>query len=1072
MPGARSVLRGVGCRLRALAAAMAVTLFVAACPAVARAAQTCSNDAATFDPGLISAARAREQAGAGIATLSDDGLPSPLTPTSGHAHMLCVLVEFPDMPFSDTETEEVMQAQMGDGIEGMDCPSATIAAKAPYESVSAYYGRSSYGALAIESHVVSYEAAHERDHYTSDVSLLIREVMEGLDGSVDFSRYDANGDGYIDGVYLMFSGDVGAWASTWWPSMHNVQTLYPLIAGEMYDGELLGNLTLANRLNGSTAAVTTLIHETGHMLGLPDYYSYSSASGGEGNRGIGTTDMMFDSSGDHDAFSKWLLGWIGEENVTRVVVGAGGLTVKRGTAEPEHVDGPADVAVRALASEDASEGGGFLAVSADPGILGEKGLFTSFYLVQYDQAVGNQLAGATGLANAFRVYRVQAELTEDGSDFVKTNAFGSDNDKLIECLDPTGLSGHGVSAKCQLTLGDRITPATSPSTNFRESRAAGFTGIDLTVSRTGGAAGEVSVAYDGSLAPDPKAFWIADGGCGMLARGPYVLGCAYTPEVNGEALLAPTLLVDGEEYGVSVTVTSAGVSLDYELAPGVLRAGSTCEVVFPAGYFVLGTSSGEPVTSGELRVPLKVGPVAELARVDVIGSAAESGALAVTGISNVERLADGRAWVAQTFEDPATGNATLKMTRVEASDLSRSTTVRVTGADLALPSGTSQWSLTLVALDDGTVVLAAKSSEGVRLVWLDLAAGTVRGQTEVADALCEVRQVGDSCVLVRYDLGAVTVGAYALGESGIIEARFVTLAASSLLTGHDYVGVSSGGAVGYAGDGAGEPIGAQVRVMPADWLCDLLRDGYASEKEAKANVIDPSAYGAVAELPLPATDAPVSLASSGSTLLLLSMGYSTTLSRQTFTMSSFDLAGAPIATVELGGLRDEFALGVPELVAGQHGAAAVVFAEGNDIQARRATVLLRDSSLAQAGVLQDRGGATGAWADGSWVGVCSLPATREGTSNRLRGVVTAAIDVEKGPDDPTGPAVPTDPKTEPKDPDGPEGPASPDPDAVGRGSGTGVPATGDDAMPAVLPGLLACGGVALLALRRRASGER
>ena len=1066
MPVTRPVFLRAARRAHALLAALAVAVVLVACPATALAQDACDQGPTSFDAGLVAAARAREQAAAGIATLSDDAMPAPLTPASGHAHMLCILVDFPGTPFLAGETEEVMQAQMGDGIEGMDCPSAPIGATAPYESVSAYYERSSYGALSIESHVVSWRAAHERDHYTNDISLLIREVMEGLDDSVDFTRYDANGDGYIDGVYLMFSGDVGEWASTWWPSMHNVQTLYPSIAQETYDGELLGNLTLANRLNGSIAAVTTLIHETGHMLGLPDYYSYSSASGSGGNRGIGTCDMMFDSTGDHDAFSKWVLGWIGDENVTRVVVGADGLTVKRGTAEPEHVDGPVDVAVRALASEDASEGGGFLAVSADPAILGEKGLFSSFYLVQYDQAVGNQLASATRLANAFRVYRVQAELDESGTGFVKTNSFGPDNDKLIECLDPTGLSGHGLSEKCQLTLGDRITPATAPSTNFRESRAAGFTGIDLTVGQTGGAAGELRVAYDGSLAPDPDAFWVSDPGTGMLARGPYVLGCAYTPEVNDLLLQAPTLLVDGEEYGVSVTVTSAGISLDYELVPGVLRPDSTCEVVFPAGYFVLGSSSGKPVTSGELRVPLKVGPVAAIARADVIGSATEDGLLVATGISNVARAADGQAWVAQTFEDPAAGTAALKMTRVDASDLSRSVTVRVTGADLALPEGASQWDLTLVTLGDGMAVLAAKSAEEMRLVWIDLASGMVRGQTEVADTLCEVHQVGNAFVLVRYDLGSVTVGAYSLGEDDAPEARFVTLATGSLLTGRDYVGVGAGGAVGYAaGDASEVQAGTCVRVMPASWLCDLLRQGHATAEEAKANAVDPSACDAMAELPLPATDAPVSLASSDNALYLFSLGYSAALGRQTFTVSSFDLAGVPIATAELGDLRDEFALGVPEVVAGQHGALAVTFAEDKGLQARRATVLLRDSSLEWAGVLQDRGCGTGAWVGGSWLDVCSLMATRGGVSNRLRGVVTAAIDVERDPGDPT------DPKIDPDEPAGPEGPTPSDPDTPGQNPSGPVPTTGDDETPGIVPVLLACGGVALLLARCRAGVE-
>ena len=48
-----------------------------------------------------------------------------------------------------------------------------------------------------------------------------------------------------------------------------------------------------------------LIHETGHMLGLSDYYSYSYS----GYSPLGKIDMMDNNVGDHNPFSKILLGW-------------------------------------------------------------------------------------------------------------------------------------------------------------------------------------------------------------------------------------------------------------------------------------------------------------------------------------------------------------------------------------------------------------------------------------------------------------------------------------------------------------------------------------------------------------------------------------------------------------------------------------------------------------------------------------------------------------------------------------------------------------------------------------------
>jgi len=52
----------------------------------------------------------------------------------------------------------------------------------------------------------------------------------------------------------------------------------------------------------------TLIHETGHAMGLPDYYDYKPGVGPDG--GVGDFDMMDSASYDHNCFSKMLLGWV------------------------------------------------------------------------------------------------------------------------------------------------------------------------------------------------------------------------------------------------------------------------------------------------------------------------------------------------------------------------------------------------------------------------------------------------------------------------------------------------------------------------------------------------------------------------------------------------------------------------------------------------------------------------------------------------------------------------------------------------------------------------------------------
>ena len=55
----------------------------------------------------------------------------------------------------------------------------------------------------------------------------------------------------------------------------------------------------------------TYIHETGHMLGLIDYYSDNSSAP------AGMVDMMDFNIGDHNAYSKFSLGWVNPRIATK-----------------------------------------------------------------------------------------------------------------------------------------------------------------------------------------------------------------------------------------------------------------------------------------------------------------------------------------------------------------------------------------------------------------------------------------------------------------------------------------------------------------------------------------------------------------------------------------------------------------------------------------------------------------------------------------------------------------------------------------------------------------------------------
>lgn len=108
---------------------------------------------------------------------------------------------------------------------------------------------------------------------------LVKEACELLDGQVDFSQYDTNGDGYVDNVYVFYAGygeNDGGGASCIWP--HSWSLHYTMTCPEL-DGVKIDRYACSNELrftyDGSLDPTTigTFCHEFGHVLGQPDVYA-------------------------------------------------------------------------------------------------------------------------------------------------------------------------------------------------------------------------------------------------------------------------------------------------------------------------------------------------------------------------------------------------------------------------------------------------------------------------------------------------------------------------------------------------------------------------------------------------------------------------------------------------------------------------------------------------------------------------------------------------------------------------------------------------------------------------------
>lgn len=365
---------------------------------------------------------------------------------TGDAKMLLVRVEFADVKFEDSKIyseEEFYNMVMGDESTGAF----------PYESLNAYYKRSSYNKLNITSdQVYSCTLSKNREEYEwEDLGEqdLLKEVFEMLDSTVDFTDYDANNDGRLDSVCINFAGENTGWGSTWWSHKYDF-----LDSSIMYDGiRPAGYIFLETDIYDKSYATQTLIHETGHLLGLPDYYSQTSD-------GIGTTDMMNNNRGDHNGFSKWLLGWIDEENILRLNKESGNTQVELSPLASEKND--SDKLIAVIAPEDIS-------------------IYSEYYVVQYDEYMGNQSVFELEYP-AYRIFHVDAHLNDEGTDFQYNNMYAYER-FLIKAASV--VEGEYGAKRYYYGEEDAFTPDTNESSAFYGGNILGFTGIELTDFKTG-----------------------------------------------------------------------------------------------------------------------------------------------------------------------------------------------------------------------------------------------------------------------------------------------------------------------------------------------------------------------------------------------------------------------------------------------------------------------------------------------------------------------------------------------------------------------------------------------------------
>lgn len=385
-------------------------------------------------------------------------------PSTGDVNTLILTVEFQDASFEENIKQVLENNFFADGDEAND--------NYPRESAKAFYERSSFGKFKLDGDIIQYTSPNERSFYDDDMNVLIEEIIEALPDLVEaqmgeqdvnayLEQFDSNGDKILDGVYICYAGGTEVWGEQWWSYVG------------YWDGYTIGNYSFGSTCILGDYEPYVIIHETGHMLGLGDYYDYNLQ--GEAMAGIASLDMMRLNLGDHNAFSKMLLGWIEPDNVT-IISGD----------------------IETVQLSECSEEGECIIVLPD--YNAEEGLYTEFYLFTYREYVGNNyIAGYDMPQGGICVYYVNATLNEqgDGFQYDVSTAVGKGTVPLIRQIHQDGEVTHGeVSGTaidgaafpwpwmqdyeadtCCYHPGDVFTPYTLPSSSF-------FVGADVREGRT------------------------------------------------------------------------------------------------------------------------------------------------------------------------------------------------------------------------------------------------------------------------------------------------------------------------------------------------------------------------------------------------------------------------------------------------------------------------------------------------------------------------------------------------------------------------------------------------------------
>ena len=250
----------------------------------------------------------------------------PYFPHTGSPKALVILAEFQDTTFTIQDTKDVFTNYL---MNKDHFTEKHYDQNQNYKGVRGYFKDCSYGKFTPTFNVVGpVKLTKEQTYYgagSDNIKALIEDACSAVDGMVNFADYDANNDGIVDLVYVIYAGhsaNIGGNKTTdIWPKSGTVTISKKL------DGKSIRRYGVSNELAGlenktkdkeTINGIGLFCHEFSHTLGLPDIYAYNTNAENQDNQGMEFWDIMDGGTGirggrvpaSYLAWEREVMGWM------------------------------------------------------------------------------------------------------------------------------------------------------------------------------------------------------------------------------------------------------------------------------------------------------------------------------------------------------------------------------------------------------------------------------------------------------------------------------------------------------------------------------------------------------------------------------------------------------------------------------------------------------------------------------------------------------------------------------------------------------------------------------------------